>query len=451
MARRRRIVILGAAGRDFHNFNTVFRNDPNSEVVAFTATQIPDIAGRKYPVELAGGLYPAGIPIVEEEELKALISDCGIDEVVFSYSDVTHRHVAHLAAMANVLGADFRLLSHPSTMLRSSKPVISICAVRTGCGKSQVSRYIADLLRHAGYRIVSVRHPMPYGDLAKQAVQRFAALEDLTKHECTIEEMEEYEPHIAAGGVIYAGVDYEEILRQAEQEADVILWDGGNNDTPFYRPNLHIVVADPLRVGDELNYYPGFDNLLMADIVIIGKQSTANPECIAKLEQTIREHNPFASIVNDLSPVTVEDPESIRGKRVLVVEDGPTTTHGGVATGAGTVAAQNAGAIIVDPRPFLQGSLLETFEKYPNIGCLLPAMGYGEEQVDDLYQTIAVAVEENAIDCVVVGTPINLRRVLKYIPIPFVQVTYGFKEAHLAILDGIVLDMVRKRTAPRIP
>ena len=424
---RRRVLILGAAGRDFHNFNCVFRNNPDYEVVAFTATQIPDIAGRRYPAELAGELYPEGIPIVSEDRLPGIIPEQQIDECVFAYSDVKHNYVMQRAAMVNGVGADFRLLNHISTMIESRKPVISVCAVRTGCGKSQVSRHIADRLRKAGRRVVAIRHPMPYGDLAKQKVQRFATLDDLTKHRCTIEEMEEYEPHIMAGGVIYAGVDYEAILREAEKEADVILWDGGNNDMPFYTPSLHIVVADPFRVGDELTYYPGFDNLVMADIVIIGKQSTADQGQIAQLRATIKQYNSMATIVDDLSPVTVDDPESIRGKRVLVIEDGPTTTHGGVRIGAGTVAARNAGAIIIDPLPFLQGSLLETFRKYPKIGNLLPAMGYGGEQVADLQMTIMAMVEAGAIDAMVIGTPIDLERIIGT-PIDCVRVTYSFEE-----------------------
>jgi predicted GTPase len=440
--RRKRILILGAAGRDFHNFNVVFRDDPDCEVVAFTATQIPDIAGRMYPAELAGELYPDGIPILGEDQLPGLIPEMSVDECVFAYSDVTHNHVMQMAAMVNGVGADFGLLSHPSTMLTSSKPVISVCAVRTGCGKSQVSRFIANQLRAAGHRVVAIRHPMPYGDLAEQAVQRFASLDDLRKHRCTIEEMEEYEPHITEGGVIYAGVDYEAILREAEQEADIILWDGGNNDTPFIAPNVHIVIADPLRVGDELTYYPGFDNLMMADIVVIGKQSTAKPRDIAQLRTNIQRYNPMAVIVDDLSPVTVEAPEFIRGKRVLVVEDGPTTTHGGVKTGAGMVAAEKAGAIPVDPRPYLQGSLQETFRKYPDIGCLLPAMGYGGEQVADLQMTIISMVEAGAIEAVVVGTPIDLERIMD-IPTVCVRVDYSFEERE-PLLMRLIEDRLAK-------
>ncbi|MBU0613414.1 cyclic 2,3-diphosphoglycerate synthase [Patescibacteria group bacterium] len=435
---RRRIVILGAAGRDFHNFNCVYRDNEKYEVVAFTATQIPDIDGRRYPAELAGELYPDGIPIIDQGDLDMLmIQNSNVDECVFAYSDVTHQHVMQMAAQVNTRGADFRLLGHRSTMITSSKPVIAVCAVRTGCGKSQTTRHIAGLLREAGLKVASIRHPMPYGDLAEQAVQRFATLEDLSLHHCTIEEMEEYEPHIIAGGVVFSGVDYGAILAEAEKEADVILWDGGNNDTPFYKPDLHIVIVDPLRLGHELSYYPGYDNLLMADVVIIGKGSTANPETIAQLLAAINEHNPDAHVVEDLSPIAVEDFGVIRGKRVLVIEDGPTTTHGGMATGAGTVAAQSAGATIIDPRPYLAGSLRDTFEKYPDIGHLLPAMGYGVEQIRDLQATISAMVKDDAIDAVVIGTPIDLTRIVK-IPIACVRVTYGFQEKMPSVLGGII-------------
>jgi predicted GTPase len=443
---KRRIVIVGAAGRDFHNFNCMYRGNENYEVIAFTATQIPDIHGRHYPVELAGKLYPEGIPIVDESELATLINDQNVDECVFAYSDVPYQHVMQMAARVNALGADFRLLNHQNTMIKSTKPVIAITAVRTGCGKSQTTRHIAALLREAGHKVASIRHPMPYGDLVKQAVQRFATLEDLEAHKCTIEEMEEYEPHIVAGSIVFAGVDYEAILREAEKEADIILWDGGNNDTPFYKPDMHIVIVDPLRAGDELTHYPGFDNLIMADLVVIGKTSTAAPENVDALRATIKELNPGATIVEDLSPVTVEDPDSIKGKRVLVVEDGPTTTHGGVQTGAGTVAAQNAGAHIVDPRQFLQGSLVGTFDRYPDIGNLLPAMGYGDDQVADLAATIEKAVESGEVDAVVIGTPIDLCRVIE-IPTTAVRVTYGFEEKEPSVLGGILAAALKTATS----
>ena len=416
---RKRIVIMGAAGRDFHNFNVLYRNNEEIEVVAFTATQIPDIDGRKYPAVLAGNLYPKGIPILAEEDLGDIIVEYGVDEVVFSYSDVTHEHVMHAASFVNAMGPDFKLVGTSSTMIESIKPVISICATRTGCGKSQTTRAVSELLQAMGLKVVAIRHPMPYGDLAKQAVQRFATLADLKKHKCTIEEMEEYEPHIAEGNVIYAGVDYEAILREAEKEADVILWDGGNNDTSFYLPDLLITVVDPLRPGHEVAYYPGETNLLQADVVVINKIDSASLEDIEQVRDTVRHLNPLAVIVDAASPVSVEDPEVIEGKRVLVIEDGPTLTHGEMQLGAGTVAALKHGAEPVDPRPYLKGTLLETFQKYPDIGVLLPAMGYGGQQVKDLQATI------NAVDCdaVIIGTPIDLRRVVK-IDKPSTRVTY---------------------------
>jgi len=420
---REKVIIIGAAGRDFHNFNCVFRDNDKYEVVAFTAAQIPDIDGRAYPAELAGKLYPNGIPIHAEEDLPGLIAEHGVDCCVFSYSDVSHEDVMHKAALVNACGADFKLLGERLTELKSSKPVISICAVRTGCGKSQTTRLVSEILQKAGKKVVAVRHPMPYGDLAKQAVQRFATLEDLEKHECTIEEMEEYEPHIVRGNVIYAGVDYEAILREAEKEADVILWDGGNNDTPFFKPDLHIVVADPHRAGHELTYFPGETNVRLADVVIINKVVEAQFDDIAEVRENVRSINPDCVILDGASPLTVEDAELIRGKSCLVVEDGPTLTHGGMAYGAGVVAALRNGAEeLVDPRPWVTGKLAETFAIYPEIGTLLPAMGYGEEQKADLEATI------NAVECdtVVIGTPIDLNRIID-IKKPTVRIGYDLQ------------------------
>ncbi|MBZ0263925.1 cyclic 2,3-diphosphoglycerate synthase [bacterium] len=424
MAERKRVLIMGAAGRDFHNFNVLFRDKEEYEIVAFTATQIPDIEGRKYPAELAGNLYPTGIPIEAEEDLLRLIRELKVDQVYFSYSDVPHEYVMHKASQVNAAGADFILASARDTMIESTKPLISICAIRTGCGKSQTTRAVTKVLKEAGKRVVAIRHPMPYGDLAKQKVQRFADLDDLKKHDCTIEEMEEYEPHIAMGSVVYAGVDYEAIVREAEKEADVILWDGGNNDTPFYRPDLQIVVVDPHRPGHETTYYPGETNLLMADVVVINKIDSADLEDIEEVRENIAAHNPNAIVVDAASPIAVEDPQLLRGKRVLVVEDGPTLTHGEMEYGAGVIAASKFGAVeLVDPRPWVTGKIAETFEKYPTIGELLPAMGYGAEQMADLEKTIA------AVDCdaVVIGTPIDLRRVIK-IDKPSVRVTYDLQE-----------------------
>jgi predicted GTPase len=420
---REKVIIIGAAGRDFHNFNCVFRDNEKYEVVAFTAAQIPDIDGRAYPAVLAGSLYPNGIPIHAEEELPELIRTLGVECCVFSYSDVAYEDVMHKASLVNACGADFKLLGERDTQLKSTKPVISICAVRTGCGKSQTTRLISEILQAAGKKVVAVRHPMPYGDLAKQAVQRFATLEDLKKHDCTIEEMEEYEPHITRGNVIYAGVDYEAILRQAEQEADVILWDGGNNDTPFYATDCHVVVADPHRPGHEISYFPGETNVRLADIVILNKVVEAEFENIETVRSNVREINPDCVIIEGASPLTVDHPELIRGKRVLVVEDGPTLTHGGMTYGAGVVAALRHGAAdLIDPRPYVTGKLAETFEIYPEIGTLLPAMGYGDEQIADLEKTI------NAVDCdaVVIGTPIDLNRIIK-IKKPTARVGYDLQ------------------------
>lgn len=424
MAEPRRIAILGAAGRDFHNFNVLYRDDPTVEVVAFTATQIPDIAGRAYPAELAGGRYPTGIPIVDESELEDLIARERVDECVFSYSDVKHEQVMHLASRCIAAGAHFTLPGAAPTMLRSSKPVISVCAVRTGVGKSQTSRYLVKILQGLGKKVVSVRHPMPYGDLAKQAVQRFASYADLDTHECTIEEREEYEPHIDAGFVIYAGVDYEAILREAEAEADVILWDGGNNDLPFYAPDLHIVLADPLRPGDEASYHPGEANVRLADLVIVNKCDSASEEAIEAVEASVRGLNPTATVLRCDSPVTVEDPDLVRGRRVVVIEDGPTLTHGSMSFGAGVVGAKAAGvAEIVDPTPFAVESIAATYARYPNARGILPAMGYGAAQVRDLEATIEAA----DVDAVVSGTPIDLGRVL-HVSKPMTRARYELAE-----------------------
>ncbi|HUT98514.1 MAG TPA: cyclic 2,3-diphosphoglycerate synthase [bacterium] len=435
---RKKVIIMGAAGRDFHNFNTFFRKNPAYEVVAFTAAQIPDIEGRRYPPELSGELYPDGIPIHEEQALPRLIKDLGVDFVVFAYSDVSHSYVMHRAGLVNAAGASFLLLGGPAVTLESSKPVIAVCAVRTGCGKSQTSRRIIDLLQAAGKRVVAVRHPMPYGDLAKQRVQRYAELADLEAHECTIEEMEEYEPHIAAGNLIYAGVDYEAILREAEKEADVIIWDGGNNDTSFYRADLTVVVTDPFRAGDELSYYPGETNLRLADVIVINKLGAVPPEKLALLRENIRATNPGAVVVEAASPIFVDDPTVITGKRVLVIEDGPTLTHGGMKFGAGTAAAERFGAAeLIDPRRWAVGSIAETFDKYPGIGVLLPAMGYGSAQVEDLEATIKGMVKDEAIDSVVVGTPINLGRLVK-IPCPSTRVRYELQEIGRPTLEDVL-------------
>ena len=421
---RTRVLIMGAAGRDFHNFNVIYRNDPQSKVVAFTATQIPNIEGRLYPPELSGELYPDGIPILDEVDLSRLISEFKVDDVVFAYSDVSHEYVMHKASEVLKCGSNFKLLGGEKTMIKSNKPVIAIGAVRTGSGKSQTTRRVAEVLTDAGVSVAVIRHPMPYGDLTKQKVQRFATIEDLKKHDCTIEEMEEYEPHIDRGSVVFAGIDYKAILDKAEKEADIILWDGGNNDMPFYKPDLFLVIVDPHRPGHELLFYPGESNLLMADVVVINKMDTAEPENIATVKANIASVNPGATIIEAASPVTVEKPDVIKGKRCLVVEDGPTLTHGGMKFGAGIVAAEKFGATeVVDPRPWITGTIAETFESYPDIGKLLPAMGYGEQQIKDLETTI------NTADCdvVIIGTPIDLRRLL-HIEKPSVRVTYNLKE-----------------------
>ena len=419
-----KVLIMGAAGKDFHVFNTCYRENPDARVVAFTATQIPHIDDRRYPPSLSGPNHPEGIPIHPEEELAELIERHGVDLVVFAYSDIDEAYLAERRKIVEEAGAKFETFDVDATMLPSSKPVIAVCAVRTGCGKSQTSRRVVSLLRERGLRTIAIRHPMPYGDLAKQAVQRFASLEDMKKHECTIEEMEEYEPHIANGAVVYAGVDYAAILEEAEKEADVILWDGGNNDTPFYKPDLWITVADPHRPGHELTYFPGTVNFERADVILINKIDTAEPEGIATVEQNAKDVNPRALVVRGDSPVHVTDPDLIRGKRVLVVEDGPTLTHGEMKYGAGTVAAEKWGAAeIVEPRPCAVGEIAETYEKYPDIGRVLPAMGYGDAQMKDLQETI------NRTDCdlVLVGTPIDLARVID-IRKPNLRVTYDLVE-----------------------
>jgi predicted GTPase len=416
---KRRVLIMGAAGRDFHNFNVVYRNDPESEVVAFTATQIPYIDDRTYPPGLAGEQYPNGVPIHEEAELVSLIDSLDVDDVVFAYSDVSHEHVMHTGSTVLAAGANFVLLGPDATMLEATVPVVAVTAVRTGVGKSQTTRAVAATLKELGKKVVAVRHPMPYGDLTAQRVQRFAELADLDRHHCTIEEREEYEPHITSGTVIYAGVDYGEILEQAQAECEVLLWDGGNNDLPFYRPTVHIVLVDPLRVGHELRYHPGEANLRRANVILINKMDSATPEQVEQLERTVADVNPGATVVRANSRVTVDDPDAIAGKRVLVVEDGPTLTHGEMKIGAGVVASQRFGAAeIVDPRPWAIGSIAETFEKY-DVGAVLPAMGYSAEQLQEMAKIIDAA----EVDVVVIGTPIDLRKVIE-IDKPAVRVRY---------------------------
>ncbi len=441
---KKNVIIIGAAGRDFHNFNTYFRGNANYNVVAFTAAQIPDIDGRKYPKELAGeDLYPAGIPIFAEEDLPKLIKELKVDDCVFSYSDVPYPRVMNVSAIVNTAGANFLLLGPRDTMVASTKPVIAVGATRTGCGKSQTSRRIIEILMEKGLKVVAVRHPMPYGDLNAQKVQRFATVQDLKKHECTIEEMEEYEPHVVRGNVIYAGVDYEAILRAAEVDpdgCDVILWDGGNNDFPFYKPDLMIGVADPLRPGAEISYYPGEVVARMSDVIVINKIDSASLENINAVRANLARINPTAIIVDGASPLTVDKPELIRGKRVLVVEDGPTLTHGEMKIGAGVVAALKFGAAeLVDPRPYTVGKLSETFRIYPNIGTLLPAMGYGDEQVRDLEKSI----ENTPCDAVVIATPIDLSRIVK-INKPVVKVGYDLQEIGTPNLTGILDEFVKK-------
>ncbi|NLH47340.1 MAG: GTPase [Myxococcales bacterium] len=421
----KKVLIAGAGGRDFHNFNTCYRDNPDVQVIAFTATQIPHIDGRLYPASLAGKLYPDGIPIVPESELLGLIRKHKIDEVVFSYSDVSHQYVMELAAKVTAAGASFTLLGTRFSMIKAKVPIVSICAVRTGSGKSQTTRRVIKLLQAAGKRVVAIRHPMPYGTLAKQKVQRFAELADLDKHECTIEEREEYEPHIVSGIVVYAGVDYGAILRKAQQEADVIVWDGGNNDYSFYQPDLEIVVADPHRAGHESTYYPGLTNVLRADAVVINKVETADPNDVAAVRENVRHFNPGATIIEAASPLFVENPEAIAGKRVLCIEDGPTVTHGEMTYGVAVIAAERFGAAeLVDPTPCLAGEYDALFDKYPHLTCLLPAIGYGEQQIADLQATV------DTIDCdtVIIGTPIDLRRLIDFGDRPTVRVNYELQE-----------------------
>ncbi|MBL0312805.1 MAG: GTPase [Holophagaceae bacterium] len=430
----RRVIILGAAGRDFHNFNTVYRDNPAFHVVAFTATQIPDIAGRSYPAVLAGKLYPGGIPIYDESELAEVIQREKPDVAVFSYSDVTYNTIGHLAALCIALGVDFELLGADKTMIKSTKPVIAITAVRTGAGKSQTTRYISNILKKLGKKVVAIRHPMPYGDLAIQACQRFAEYSDLDKHKCTIEEREEYEPHIDNGFIIYSGVDYEQIIRSAEAEADVILWDGGNNDLPFYASDLHICVADPHRAGHELLYHPGEANFRMAGVIVINKCDTATEENIAAIEANAAKFNPKAVVIRANSPVTCEKPELVKGKKALVIEDGPTLTHGSMSFGAGVVAAKHAGAAeIVDPFPYAVASIAATYQKYPNAKGILPAMGYGDSQIHDLEATI----EATPCDVVISATPIDITRVLK-VNKPMVRATYALAEVKVGQLEEAI-------------
>jgi predicted GTPase len=434
MIRASKVIIMGAAGRDFHNFNVYFRNNDAYEVMAFTATQIPGIENRTYPRELAGPNYPNGIPIYPEEELPSLIQKYGVEQVVFAYSDVPHEYVMHKASIALAAGADFRLMGPSTTMLKANVPVISVCAVRTGSGKSQTSRKVCKILKSKGYEVVVIRHPMPYGNLRNQVCQRFSTLKDLDKYECTIEEREDYEPHIMNGVVVYSGVDYEKILREAEKEAEVIVWDGGNNDLPFYKPDLHIVVADPHRPGHELKYHPGEANLRMADVVIINKVDTADPKNIETVKKNVKEANPKAVIIEAMSPITVDNLELVKDKRVLVVEDGPTLTHGGMPYGAGTVIAKRLGAKeIVDPKPYAVGSIVEAYKKYTHLGPILPALGYGDQQIQELEETI------NATPCdvVVVGTPIDIRAVI-HLNKPAVRVKYELQEVGSPNLEEIL-------------
>jgi len=435
------VIIIGAAGRDFHNFNTCFRDNPDYRVVAFTAAQIPDIADRKYPHELAGKLYPEGIPIYAESDLEKLIKDLNVDECIFSYSDIPYNRVMHIGARVNTAGADFKLLGTGQSMLKSAKPVIAVCAVRTGCGKSQTSRRVIEILMQKGLKVVAVRHPMPYGNIAEQKVQRYATLADLVTHKCTIEEMEEYEPHVARGNVIYAGVDYQAILTAAEKDpdgCDIILWDGGNNDFPFFKPDLTITVTDPHRAGHELSYYPGEITLRLADVVVINKMDTSAPENIQTVRNNIAAVNPKAIVIDAASPITLDNPGIIRGKTCLAVEDGPTLTHGEMKLGAGTVAAMKWGASsLIDPRPYAVGKIKETFKTYPGIGTLLPAMGYGKQQITDLEKTI----DATPCDVVIIGTPIDLNRIIKK---PTVRVTYELQEIGSPNLRQVLDEFVKK-------
>jgi predicted GTPase len=437
---KKRVLIMGAAGRDFHNFNLVFRDNPQYEVIAFTATQIPNIENRKYPAGLAGKLYPKGIPIVSEDALERLIEKYKIDEVVFSYSDVSNQYVMERCAMVTAWGADFRLLGKNSTMLKSKRPVIAVCAARTGSGKSQTTRKVCQLLKQKKINPVVIRHPMPYGDLTRQICQRFASIPDLDKHHCTIEEREEYEPHIVQGTVVYAGVDYEVILKEAEKEAEIIVWDGGNNDIPFFVPDLHITVVDPHRPGDELSYFPGETNLLLADVVLINKIDTADYEDIEQVRCNVKRTNPKAVLIDAASPIYIDKSQLICGKSVLVVEDGPTLTHGGMTYGAGVIAAQKFGAKeIIDPRPWVKGEIKKTFESYPEIGALLPAIGYGKKQIKDLERTINLT----SCDSVVIATPVDLTQILK-INKPSVRVRYELQEIGKPDLEEVIERLLTK-------
>jgi predicted GTPase len=444
-AQARRVLILGAAGRDFHNFNVVFRSAPAYRVVAFTAAQIPDIEGRTYPPSLAGPLYPDGIEVLPQAQWEDAVRVRRVDEVVFAYSDVSHVDVMHIASRAVALGADFRLLGARATMLRSRLPVVSVCAVRTGCGKSAVARFVARVLREAGRRVAVIRHPMPYGDLALQAVQRFATLDDLAVAACSVEEREEYEPHIRAGDLVFAGVDYERVLRAAEAEAEVIVWDGGNNDLPFVEPDLEIVLVDPHRAGHETAYYPGEANLVRADVVVVPKVDTARPVDVERLEASVARANPRARLVRTALPLSLDRPELVRGRRVLVIEDGPTVTHGEMGSGAGLIAARRfEAAAVVDPRPYATGSIKQCFERYPWLGPVLPAMGYSVAQLHELEQTI------NAVPCdtVVVASPVDLRRLIA-IDAPSVRVSYEVEETGEPLLSALVRDFLanpRERT-----
>ncbi len=435
--KKRRVIIMGAAGRDFHNFNTYFRDNEEFMVVAFTATQIPNIEGRKYPAELAGKLYPDGIPIFPEEDLINIIHKYDVDEVYFSYSDVSNQYVMEIGAVAMGEGPNFVLLGPKKTFIKSIKPVIAVCAVRTGSGKSQTTRKVAEILKKMGKSIAVIRHPMPYGDLVKQTWQRFASYEDLDRYECTIEEREEYEPHIDSGNIVWAGVDYAEILRRAEQEADVILWDGGNNDLPFYKPDLLITVVDPHRAGDEMTYYPGIVNLRLTDVAVVNKIDTADYDEVQIVLENIRMWNPKATVIMAASPISIDNPDAIRDKKVLVVEDGPTLTHGEMSYGAGFIAAEFAGAVeIIDPRPFAVGTILDTYEKYPTTGNVLPAMGYSSEQIHELENTINTSNAE----VVIIGTPIDLRRIMK-IEKPTVRIRYDLQEIGHPTLEDIIKKM----------
>jgi predicted GTPase len=443
---KRKIIIMGAAGRDFHNFNTLYRDNPSVEVVAFTATQIPDIDGRQYPAVLAGKLYPKGIPIYDEKDLLGLIKKHNVDEVIFSYSDVPYPYVMEKAAYVMAAGARFALEGGAPTMIKSTKPVVAVCAARTGSGKSQTTRKVAEVLKALGKKVVAIRHPMPYGDLAKQTCQRFATLKDLDKHECTIEEREEYEPHIMSGVIVYAGVDYEKIIRQAEREADVILWDGGNNDMSFYKADLQITVVDPHRAGHEISYYPGQNNLLLANVIVINKIDSATPDNVNIIRANIRKYNPEAIVIDAASPIAVDKPELIKGKKVLVVEDGPTLTHGEMTYGAGVVAAEKYGAgELVDPRPYTVESITATYKKYPKIGTLLPAMGYGDKQVKDLETTI----NRTKCDLVLIATPIDLSRLVK-INKPTARVYYSLQEIGQPNLETVLGNFFGKKKAATV-